>query len=247
MPGSSSTIRMRGDFIAVDHAVDARFASGGQRLLSHRADGGNFDGEARAAGLIVFDANAGVVFGEDVAHDREAQTGAAALGGEVGQEQFLFLVGGDAAAGIGDDDLHGIGQPGAVATQQSLDRRILHGFGGVVDQVDDDALELLGIDHDRRQIRREIDRECRCLPAGRRTRRCRLRPRRSDRSSTGCAAGKRENCENSSTSVFTDAVSSRMVPAHSRSMRSLSGGSVGAVRPGGRCVPRKAQSASADF
>ena len=35
--------------------------------------------------------------------------------------------------------------------------------------------------------------------------------------STGCAAGRRENCENSSTSRFTEAVSSRMVPAHSRS------------------------------
>ena len=36
---------------------------------------------------------------------------------------------------------------------QFLDERVLHGFGGVVDQVDDNAFELLGVDQDRGQTR----------------------------------------------------------------------------------------------
>ena len=58
---------------------------------------------------------------------------------------------------------------------------------------------------------------------------------------TGCAAGKRANCENSSTSVFTESTDFEMVSAHSRMMRA------GRLREdpggpsGGRCVRPKAR------
>ena len=74
--------------------------------------GGNFDVEARAGGPIVFDADARAVFGKDVVHDGESQAGAAAFGGEVRQEQFFLVSGGDAAAGVGDQQLDGIGRGG---------------------------------------------------------------------------------------------------------------------------------------
>ena len=43
--------------------------------------------------------------------------------------------------------------PGACLDSQNLQRRILHGFGRIIDQIDHHALELLGIDRYRRQIR----------------------------------------------------------------------------------------------
>ncbi len=56
------------------------------------ADGGNFDNEARSGWLIVFHANMPVVLGDDVAHNRKTQAGAAILGGKVGQEELLLIV-----------------------------------------------------------------------------------------------------------------------------------------------------------
>ena len=43
-------------------------------------------------GLIVFHADLRVVIGQDVTHDGQAQAGAAALGGKIGQEQLLLVV-----------------------------------------------------------------------------------------------------------------------------------------------------------
>ncbi len=97
------------------------------------------------------------MFAEDVIHDGETQTGAAILGGKIGQEEFLFIAGRDTAAGVGDQQLDGFVSSELGRDQQAFDQRIAHGFGGVIDQVDDDSLELLGIDLDGRQAGGELD------------------------------------------------------------------------------------------
>ena len=105
--------------------------------------------------------------------------------------------------------------------QQMLRRGSLHGFGGVIDQVDDDALELFGVDlHGDRPVASSTRRS---MPS--------RRPRKTDKAfltislrslGTGWAAGKRENWENSSARVFTDSTSREMVRAHSRRVDVLS-------------------------
>ena len=101
--------------------------------------------------------------------------------------------------------------------QQPFDRRLAHGFGGVVDQVHHHALELIRVDIDRRQIGRQFRRAGRFRPAGPRKHRSAFRTISFRSHGTGCAAGKRENCENSSASFLTDSTSREMVAAHSRS------------------------------
>src|SRR6185312_12291948 len=117
----------------------------------------HFDGEARAGRLIVFHTNAGAVLGENVADNGEAQPGAAHLGGEIREKELFLLIGGDAAARIGNHDFDGIGIAGLRLNQQLFHRRILHGFRGIVDKVHDHALELFGIGHDGRKSGSEID------------------------------------------------------------------------------------------
>ncbi len=74
-----------------------------------------------------------------------------------GQEQFFLVCGRDAAAGVGDQQLDRIGRGGESAQQQVLDGGVAHGFGGVIDQVDDDALELFRIDLHGEQAGGELD------------------------------------------------------------------------------------------
>src|SRR5262249_10507001 len=74
-------------------------------------DGGRkLDGEARAHRLIVLHANLPAGLGHDVADNREAQSAAAILGGEVRQEELLLIVRADAAARVGDDELDRLGR-----------------------------------------------------------------------------------------------------------------------------------------
>ena len=87
------------------------------------------------------------MLGDNAPDDRQAETAAAALGGVIRQEQFVALGRRDARSGVGDDSdpgtrLFGIAAPVSI-TIVSLPP---HRFDGVVDQVDDDALHLFGID-----------------------------------------------------------------------------------------------------
>ena len=59
-----------------------------------------------AHGLVILHANRAVMVFDDAADDRQSQSGAAFLGRKIGQEEFLLSVAGDAAAGVGDNDLH---------------------------------------------------------------------------------------------------------------------------------------------
>ena len=160
-----------------------------------------------------------------------------------GRNSFSLSSARDAAAGVGHQQLHRIGGGrAACATQQVLHQRILHGFGGVVHQVDHHALELLA---DRRSpaagpaARSTLQIDAVQPPVETRPARCRTISFRSQ--GTGCAAGKRENCENSSASVFTDSTSREMVAAHSRRMRCDSG-----VVPAAIQLPRDALGAQRD-
>ena len=79
------------------------------------------------------------------------EAGAAVLGGKVGEEELLLVVRADAAAGIGHYQFNGLGGAGLGDDVELLDQGFLHGLGGVVHQVHDDALELLAVEIDGRK------------------------------------------------------------------------------------------------
>ena len=63
-----------------------------------------------------------------------------------GRNSFSLSSGRDAAAGVGDHQFHGFGGAGLGGDVELLDQRVLHGFGGVVDQVHHHALELFAVE-----------------------------------------------------------------------------------------------------
>ena len=91
---------------------------------------------------------------DDTADDGKTQSGAAPLGGEVRQKEPLLDLGSDAVSGVGDDDLDGIAffdQGGG--DDDLFQQRVVHGLGGVVDQVGDGALDGFRIGLHLRQVR----------------------------------------------------------------------------------------------
>ena len=81
------------------------FGDGGCRRFGRR----QFDEEARADRKIVFDVNGAAVFGDDARGDGEAEAGAAIFGGEVRQEETVFIFGRDAVTGVLHADFDGFG------------------------------------------------------------------------------------------------------------------------------------------
>src|SRR5207237_623173 len=81
---------------------------------------------------------------DDLAHDRQSEAHAGDLGGEVGQEEAVAVLAGDAGPGVGDD------QPHARRLGHVL-RLERHGAAGadgphrVVDEVEDGTLDVIGI------------------------------------------------------------------------------------------------------
>src|SRR3954470_25003532 len=71
------------------------------RVLPHR----QLHREHRPLRRVVLDADRPLVVGDDAVDDGEAEAGAAALGGEVGEEKLFFGFRGDAPAGVRDLDL----------------------------------------------------------------------------------------------------------------------------------------------
>ena len=64
--------------------------TGGSRLpIGQR---GQLYHKASAGGVIILDAHATVMLGDDVADNRQAQPGATFLGREIGQKQFFLVV-----------------------------------------------------------------------------------------------------------------------------------------------------------
>ncbi len=107
--------------------------------------------------MIIFHADGTVVFGHDAAGDGQAQARAAVLGREMRQEEHVLILRGNSVAAVGDDDFDGFAiAVEARAQQQFLHRGAFHGFGGVVDQIDDHAAQQFAIGADRGQIRRQV-------------------------------------------------------------------------------------------
>src|SRR5690242_10987423 len=82
---SSSTIRMCSPGIAAP-------ASGLHRR-GHRPPGGQLDDEAATVRRVVLDPDGPAVIGDDLVDDRQAEPHAGGLGGEVGHEEALAVLG----------------------------------------------------------------------------------------------------------------------------------------------------------
>src|SRR6202790_3053941 len=93
IPASSSTMRML-------------CMLGGRRCRSRFENNGKFDDESRTHRLVFFHADRAMVVRYDAAHDGQAQARAALLGGEIGQEKFLFEFAAHAVARVGHGDLN---------------------------------------------------------------------------------------------------------------------------------------------
>ncbi len=112
----------------------------GAGLRRRNFDGGEANQKARAGGNVIFDAKSAVMFCDDAAGDGEAEAGAAILGGEMREEEFVFVFWRDAVARVSNFDFDGI----AIASETRRDGDgaecgAFEGFGGVVDQVDKHA------------------------------------------------------------------------------------------------------------
>src|SRR5580704_4151422 len=84
--------------------------------------------------------------------DGKAKTSATLLGGKVWKEETLAHVVGEARARVRDGELDHAGTEQARRNAQLTKQALLHGFGGVVDEVGERALEGFGVSHDQRKI-----------------------------------------------------------------------------------------------
>ena len=118
--------------------------------------GAEFDDEFGAGGDVLFGADGALVLLDDLGGDGEAEAGAALLGGEVGEEEALAELVGEAGAGVGDAEFDHRGGKQAGGDVELAVERVLHGFGGVVDEVGERAAESFGVGGDEREIGREV-------------------------------------------------------------------------------------------
>src|ERR1700761_2095648 len=107
--------------------------------------GTKFDDEASSGGNILLCTNRTLMLLYDLGGDGEPQPGAALFGREVGEEEALPHLVGETGAGVRYDefDQPGVEQTGGDA--QLAEEALLHGLGGVVDQVGERAFEGLGV------------------------------------------------------------------------------------------------------
>src|SRR5206468_1359939 len=120
-----------------------------------RTSAWQFYGEPRPVRRVVADLDASAVLRDDATHDRKPQTAAAPLRRVVRQEQLLALGWRNARAVVGDDHAHQA--VGFVALRLHHDPpAALHRLDRIVDQVDDDAADLLGVESHERDAGREL-------------------------------------------------------------------------------------------
>ena len=95
---------------------------------------------------VVFDAEKPVVFGDDAGSDGEAESGAAIFGGEMREEEFVLIGWRDAVAGVCDGDFDGIGFGIEAGCHVNVSNRSrFEGFGGIVNEIDDDTAEKASV------------------------------------------------------------------------------------------------------
>ena len=223
----------------------------GDRHPPHRAQHGNSIVNTVPRDVVA-DLDAAAVLGDDAADDREAEPAAAPLGRIVRHEQ-LVAVGRPGCPGRCRRRRCAPRRSPRRAASRSRWWRLAVGRGrlraaerldGVVDEVDDDAADLLDVEPHRRQRRARS-----AARADRRGRaRCRAPASRSSSAfrSAGTArgAGIRANCANSSTSALSDSTSPTIVDVHSSTSARV--GSAAPCRSAAACARRRAGSASAD-
>src|ERR1700722_15646720 len=140
--GSSSTMRM------LCMLVDGRC---GDRIRNYR----EFNYEARAYGLSLFNTNRAVMVFDNAIYDGKPQAGAALLGGEVWQEQPLLQFTRNPVAGVSDDDLDYVaGDHQSGGNLNFAEKSVLHCFRCIVQQIGESALNGFRIRHHIGQLRR---------------------------------------------------------------------------------------------
>jgi len=102
-----------------------------------------------------------VLGGDELLDDGEAEAGASLLGGEVGEEEALSHLVGEAGAGVCDDELDvsdraGAGGEEAGGDVELAEEAVLHGLGGIVDEVGESSFEGFGVGEDEGQVGCEV-------------------------------------------------------------------------------------------
>src|SRR5262245_6856631 len=139
------------------HGVNENIAVSTSALLNAR----QFDDESRAARRIFLHADASLMLGDDSADDRQPQSRAAFAGGKIWLEDSFAVLGRDAGAGVGDDQLKTLSLRDFARDDgdSAISGDLGHRFGGVVNQVYQRAFDLFAIDHYGGQRGRERRRE----------------------------------------------------------------------------------------
>lgn len=109
--------------------------------------GAEVEGEGGAFFYFGGDGDVAAVAVHDLTADAEADAGAAGLGGEEGDEDFIYYVGKDAETVVGDgDEREGSGREGGF--HDDFGRRLgAAGFAGVLDKVDKYLLDEGAVCH----------------------------------------------------------------------------------------------------
>ena len=92
-----------------------------------------------------------LMFLDNFGRDGEAEAGAALLGGEVREEEALAHLVGEAGAGVSDGEFDHAVFKEVGADAKLAEEALLHGLGGVVDEVAKGTLEGLGVGHHERE------------------------------------------------------------------------------------------------
>src|SRR5512135_3688678 len=141
-PVSSSTIRIEGRVIA----PNCYMPSGGRQ--------GQIDDDSGSQGQPGFRVDMPKMVGDDLTHDRQAQTGSPFSGREIGQEQAILVFLREAASCV--DDLNAdrpLLRPAGCADLEDFGVLAAgHGLQRVVEYVYEDALHLFGIQAEERDI-----------------------------------------------------------------------------------------------
>src|SRR6266403_5830814 len=161
MPASSSTTRMVSSAVVCSLPITPPSVSVQDDLLDlpfHR----QLDHETAAPRLVVFDPDESLMVGDDRRDDREAETRSALLRRKVGLEETRSRVGVDTAARVRDLERHDA-HP-AVIARADVDARLdavrrRQRRDGVVEHVDDGALDALAVEREERQRRIGIEAE----------------------------------------------------------------------------------------
>ena len=93
---------------------------------------------------------------QNLGRDRETKAGAALLGGEIREEQALAHLVGEAGTSVRYAQLDHAGIEESRRDLEFAEKGFLHGFGGVVDEVGEGALERFRIGEDQRKVRGKL-------------------------------------------------------------------------------------------